>query len=326
MNSKISDEGSSVNDVMCCANCGKAEGDDIKLKNCTACKLVKYCSVACQRNHRPQHKKACKKRAAELREDRLFRQPEGTHLGECPICCLPLPLDESKTKILINTCCSKRICGGCAHANYLHEEEEGLEHKCPYCREPIFKTAEELESDIQKRIKANDPVAICQMGLKYDREGDHEGAVRYLLKAAGLGDADAHWNLSTFYDGGEGVEKDEKKELYHLEEAAIGGHPKARHNLGWREVMDIEKCDRAEWESGFDRAVTHFVIAAKLGLDNSLDLLKKYFAVGAINKEVYEAALRGHQAAVDATKSTQREEAYAFDEMYEAEQSEAKKK
>ena len=31
----------------------------------------------------------------------------------------------------------------------------------------------------------------------------------------------------------EGVEKDKKKEMYHhLEEAAIGGHPGARYNIG----------------------------------------------------------------------------------------------
>ncbi len=56
-----------------CANCGKAAVDDIKLKICTACKLVKYCSVDCQKNHRPKHKKACKKRVAEIRDDKLFR-------------------------------------------------------------------------------------------------------------------------------------------------------------------------------------------------------------------------------------------------------------
>eukprot|EP00985_Skeletonema_marinoi_P016042 scaffold8511_cov134-Skeletonema_marinoi.AAC.1 len=51
-----------------CASCGKTENDEgIKLKNCTACHLVRYCGVECQREHRPKHKKACKKRAAELR-------------------------------------------------------------------------------------------------------------------------------------------------------------------------------------------------------------------------------------------------------------------
>jgi len=46
--------------TMSCASCGKTGADDVKLKICTACKLVKYCSVECQKNHRPQHKKACK--------------------------------------------------------------------------------------------------------------------------------------------------------------------------------------------------------------------------------------------------------------------------
>lgn len=34
-------------------------GDDVKLKICTACKLLKYCSVNRQKNHRSYHKKAC---------------------------------------------------------------------------------------------------------------------------------------------------------------------------------------------------------------------------------------------------------------------------
>src|SRR5210317_2220005 len=118
-----------------CANCGKAAVGNVKLKICTACKLVKYCSIECQKNHRPQHKRACKKRAAEIRDDRLFTQNEGSYLGECPICFLPLPLDEKKSGI--NTCCSKRICIGCFYANQLREWEEGLERKCPFCREPV---------------------------------------------------------------------------------------------------------------------------------------------------------------------------------------------
>ena len=55
-----------------CANCGQEGGNDVKLKNCTACLLVKYCGVDCQRAHRKQHKKACKKRAAELKDERLY--------------------------------------------------------------------------------------------------------------------------------------------------------------------------------------------------------------------------------------------------------------
>ncbi|EJK44245.1 hypothetical protein THAOC_37236 [Thalassiosira oceanica] len=76
-----------------CANCGKLGSDDVKLKNCTACRLVKYCGVDCQRAHRKKHKKACKQRVAELKDEQLYSQglerPEGDF---CPICTLPIPL------------------------------------------------------------------------------------------------------------------------------------------------------------------------------------------------------------------------------------------
>ena len=60
-----------------CANCGKhgdGEGGVVKLKNCTACLLVKYCSVDCQKAHRKHHKKACRQRVAELKDEQLFSQ------------------------------------------------------------------------------------------------------------------------------------------------------------------------------------------------------------------------------------------------------------
>ena len=53
-----------------CASCGNGKGDNVKLKTCTACKLVRYCSVQCQKNHRPQHKTACNRRAAQIEEER----------------------------------------------------------------------------------------------------------------------------------------------------------------------------------------------------------------------------------------------------------------
>jgi TPR repeat protein len=98
---------------------------------------------------------------------------------------------------------------------------------------------------------------------------------------------------------GKGVEKDLKKQLHHLEIAAIGGHPDARYNLG---------C--VENENGrIQRAMKHWIIAANLGDDDALDAVKEGFAKGFVSKEDYESALRGQQAVVDATESKQREEA-----------------
>ena len=130
-----------------CASCGKAEVDDVKLKKCS-CLLVQYCSVECQKNHRSQHKKECQQRLAEIRDDRLFTQPEESHLGECQICCLPLPLDASKS--IMMPCCTKRICKGCHCANMKRELEAGLESKCAFCREPAPTSQEDMDARKKK--------------------------------------------------------------------------------------------------------------------------------------------------------------------------------
>ena len=296
----MSAEAASTIEILSCASCGIAGAVDMKLKDCSACKLVKYCGVECQRKHRPKHKKECKKRAAELRDEILFKQPESRHNGDCPICCLPLPLGVSVTTMM--TCCGKVVCGGCYYANQ-QRATELLKSRCPFCRQPEPDSEEEQLQYIKKRIEANDSYAMKEMGLfcLHDRE-DHKSAIEYLSKAAGLGDASAHYQLAIMYNNGNFVEKDEKKHLYHLEEAAIGGHANARYNLG---IVEGEK-------KRYDRAIRHHIIAANLGHDNSLELLKKNYVNGYVTKEEFASALRAHKAAVDATKSSQREEGEAY--------------
>ena len=164
------------------------------------------------------------------------------------------------------------------------------------------KSQKEADQNLMKRAKANDPIAIGKMGFKCDDEGNYEGAIEYYTKAAQLGDMNAHYNLSTMYRNGDGVKKDMKRELYHLEEAAIGGHHIARHRLGCYEGN----------AGRYERAIKHYIIAATLGYDDGVEAVKAGFVGGVASKEYYEAALRGHQAAVDATKSKQRDEANAF--------------
>ncbi len=206
-------------------------------------------------------------------------------------------------------CCSKIICNGCNHTNLMRELEGGLEHRCAFCREPIIqKSDEEIDRNNIQRAKANDPNALYQEGCICDEEGDYKGAFENWTKAAALGDMMSHFNISNLYAEGKGVEKDEKKKIYHLEEAAIGGHPDARFNLG---------CE--EYKAGkIERAMKHYIIAAKLGEDDALQNVKDGFRGGFVTKEDYEYTLREHQAAVDATKSKQRDGADAFDKMAEA--------
>eukprot|EP00984_Skeletonema_dohrnii_P023733 scaffold12819_cov104-Skeletonema_dohrnii-CCMP3373.AAC.2 len=267
-------------DTSCCAACGIAGGDDIKLKECTACYLVRYCSLKCQKDHRPKHKRACKKRAAELRDELLFKQPESTHLGDCPICMMPLPIYLDKTTMM--NCCCKLICNGCSHAYDLRRV--GALKNCPFCREIAPSTDEEIYKQRMKRIEANDPVAMRREGFANYHQGNYISA------------------LTGMYHKGQGVEKDSRKEIHHLEEAAIGGHPNARFNLGCKE----------EGSGNIERAVKHFTIAANLGDALSIKALMDRFKVGFVSKDDLAAALRAHKAAVDATKSPQREAAEEY--------------
>jgi hypothetical protein len=57
----------------------------------------------------------------------------------------------------------------------------------------------------------------------------------------------------------------------------------------------------------FDKAIKHFIIAAGQGYEGSLELLKEFYQEGKIRKEVLASALRAYQAAIDATKSRQRQ-------------------
>jgi hypothetical protein len=287
--------------MMCCASCGIVEGDEVKQKKCTACQLVRYCGVKCQREHRSKHKRECKKRAAELHDEILFQQPESSHLGDCPICCLPLPLDQKYYTMMM--CCSKMVCNGCNYYNQKREVEQSLQQKCAFCRHPIPNTEAEANVQEMKRAKANDPAAMREMGTRRHDEGDYGSAFEYWTKAAELGDVEAHFGLAGAYMDGEGVERDMKKAIYHWEKAAIGGHAVARYNLGCYENID----------GRMDRAAKHHIIAANLGYDGSMKALWELYKEGWVTKEDFAATLRSHQAAVDATTSPQREAAAKAD-------------
>ena len=201
------------------------------------------------------------------------------------------------------TCCSKTICKGCDHANQKREIVAGLMPRCAFCREPMADSDEEVEKRLMERVKKNDPVAMTAKGKTHYGEEDFGKALEYYAKAAELGGAEAHGCLATLYLEGKGVEEDDEKAVYHLEQAAIAGHPSARGLLA-----------RYEEEFGrYDRAAKHYIIAANLGCNDSLQYVKRLFAAGIVSKEDYAAALRAYQAAVDATKSAERDEAEAFE-------------
>ena len=77
------------------------------------------------------------------------------------------------------------------------------------------------------------------------------------------------------------------------------GHVASRHNLG-----SIEAENR-----NYQRAMKHFVIAAKCGNKDCLHYVKVGFRQGHVTKEDFEKTLRDYQASCDETKSEQRDRA-----------------
>ena len=297
---------STADHLSSCANCGKGEEDSgSRLKECTACKLVKYCNRDCQIAHRPQHKKECKKRAAELHDEKLFKQPPPNE--DCPICMLLLPSLDTGSRY--RSCCGKIVCSGCIHAVEIRDGGVGL---CPFCRTPTPTTDEEMIEQYKKRIETGDAEAMYGLGIYYD-DGlcglpqDYSKALELWHRAAKLGNTKSYYTIGIAYDLGNGVERDEKKANHYWELAAMGGHVTSRHNLGC-----FEACTR----NMDSRALKHFMIAAGAGYNSSLKNIKHAFMSGVATKDEYLKALRVYQAYLNEIKSPQRDEAAAFDEDY----------
>ncbi|EJK73900.1 hypothetical protein THAOC_04457 [Thalassiosira oceanica] len=285
-----------------CANCGKEASDAVKLKNCNACHLVKYCCVACQKTHRKQHKKACKKRAAELKDERLYSQGQERPEGDfCPICMLaiPLPMPEHSAFMV---CCLQTVCHGCDWA----AQKRGM-IDCPFCREPRPRDDKPALSLVKKRVAAKDPKAIEHLATKYffGRMGlkrNLSRAIKLWEEAAELGSIEAHFKLANRYRYGQGVVQDMAKAVDHMEKAAMKGHVASRCNLGDLEFRNGNK----------ERALRHLLIAAKMGDKLAVANVQSMFVEGLATKQQYADALKGYQDAVEEMKSPERDEAQAI--------------
>jgi len=299
--------------ISICANCGKGEEESVKLKSCTACKLVKYCSRDCQIAHRSQHKKECRKRAAELHDQKLFQQPQPP--DDCPICFLRIPVLQTGaiyTGSIYYACCGKVICSGCCWAPlYDNQGNEVVNKKCPYCRTPELQSEKEIVKRYKKRVEAGDPLAIHDTGCWY-KDGiygypqDYSKALELFHRAGGLGFAKSNTNIGYAYKHGNGVEVDENKAKHYYEVAAMQGEAQARHNLGL-----------AEGRAGnMGRALKHFMIAVRDGKSDSLETIKEMYLNRLATKEDYTKALQSYQTYLSEIKSRQRDDAAAADEKF----------
>ena len=269
------------------------------MKICGACELeLSDDSYSEEQRARRQSIRRCEECVAS--GNQLVLMKKGRTRSEdddCPICQLPLPLNGQQSAL--NPCCLKRVCKGCIMAAM----KRGISG-CPFCRTPRPQTNIQARAMVQRRVDAGDPMAIWNIGTqyslgKYGLEKDVARAVELYKHAAELGLREAHYNLGVLYDEGKEVEKDTGKAINHYEAAAMNGYVDARHNLSCM-----------EYEAGNnDLALQHWMISAKLGLENSLDEVKGMFMNGLATKADYAGALRGYQNAIEEMSSPDRDEA-----------------
>ena len=243
--------------------------------------------------------------SAESLQQRLMTS--GLERITCPICFLPIGF-PTETRSIVNACCMKRVCDGCVLAAL----RRGVDDSCAFCRTP-HPTGDgatgiaNAVAMIQKRVDKGDADAMHFLGDQYFRGDfglarDAPRAVELVTKAAELGSIYAHYDLGKAYYGGKNVEfqEDKSRGIYHMQQAAMGGHEQSRFELG-----------RIEFKSGnFEVAVQHWMISAKMGHEKSLSAIKWMFKDGHATKAQYAEALIGYRDIVAEMKSPQREEAH----------------
>ncbi len=218
-------------------------------------------------------------------DDSLFDTPPP--MSECPICFLPLPIEDDA--YVNKSCCGKTICDGCEQA---HRATVETENSCPFCRKSESRPVHETMALIKKRMELNDAENTFCLGCFY--EGGMNGlpmdphkAHQLYVRAAELGSPRACTNAANGYSAGDVVEKDDTKAMYYYEKGAKLGQVKARYTLG----------EFAAYHGEWDLAHRHYKISACAGFQRALDRIAENYKQGMIGKEVYTDCLRASQQA-----------------------------
>ena len=175
---------------------------------------------------------------------------------------------------------------------------------CPYCRSPQESSEEEAVERLKNIMEKGNALAFnqlagCYAQGTYGMPQDMSKANALWLKAGELGCANAYNKLGYSYAIGQGVKADKKKSKYYDELSAMEGCVNARHNLGHMEGQ----------AGNHQRAMKHFILAAKAGHDKALEYVKKGYMGGFVTKDEYESTLRAYQKSIDEMKSEARDKA-----------------
>ena len=291
-----------------CSECGK-ESD--KLMKCRDCKCIWYCNAACQKRHWKEHKKECKlikkglqKRGGKLdlgTEEDIVPLGKLTPREECPICMRVLPI-RAKLQTY-HACCGKRVCRSC---DYQHEIKSGGggRRTCAFCRTAVPKSGEEIMVQLRKRVELQDPAALYNLALWYDkgRYGlpvDQTRCIELLRESADLEYPPALGILGVFHKFGQmGLEENLEEAIKYTEKAAEGGDLDARYNLGCAVYANGDHV----------AAMRHWRQSAPGGLKASMGALIECFEEGSLHHGDLAKSLQAFHRARAEMKSEDRDQ------------------
>ena len=246
--------------IIVCSNCETLQTETHKLIRCP-CHSVRYCNKDCQKKHRTQHKKECRRLLAEKKMKKTKQitakppQEEEQEQGErkehnatetttndqeeerdeCPICLEMIPkIDAYFTRFV---CCGNGLHDHCAE----DLKSTKIGDNCPLCRAKAPTTKKETIKQLRPWVKKKIAWAQALIAGKYDRgEGVKQSygtARKYYDLAAQQGNIGSMFNLGKLYHYGFGVEQSYDRAFEYYEQAADLGLADAQFLTGIMYIM-----------------------------------------------------------------------------------------
>jgi len=226
---------------------------------------------------------------------------------ECPICMIPLPIDDIAMAFF--ECCGKRLCMGCVYKSKITDSRKNKnevpkhEEKCAFCRKPIVTAFKHRMKLLKKRIK-NDDANACTVLAALHETGQavlqsNTKSLEMYIRAAELGHVDAFAKLGYYYQDGIGVELDLSKAIEFYGVGAKKGSVNAHNQLAMFHGKNGDDC----------KSLKHLKVAASTGNQLSMDTLMMYYKAKAFSKEDLAQTLRSFQSSRNEMKSKDRDDA-----------------
>lgn len=222
-----------------CAFCAITETvDGIKLKKCSRCKSVSYCSKACQLKHwnNGGHKRFCIP-PKERNPEKFQQEADSDIQDKCPIC-MDKVLTELSEREAHSLPCSHRFHTKCIITHH----KLSSSHQCPVCRAPLpppshFVNLEgwdvlvELTTSFKERTGHSLECACHSMNER--EENSLQLCVRLFTESAKLGNLDSSFFLGLFYmKEMRGHEQDYERSVHWLSSHAAHGNARAQYQVG----------------------------------------------------------------------------------------------